>query len=126
MFALKYSLIQLYGNHRDYSIESISTNALMRKLKLVDDLLQIAQRLDPNNIRLSLYTAVVLYEKFNSIAEMHRRQLEGIPCTHDEAVSCLKSAQTMLINELDAIQGKRLNDKIWEAMARLDGKQGKS
>lgn len=92
----------------------------MRKLKLVDDLLQIAQRLDPNNIRLSLYTAVVLYDKFNSIVELHRRQLEGISCTHDEAVSCRKSAQTMLINELDTIQGKRLNDKICEEMARRD------
>lgn len=117
MFALKHSLIQLYGNHKDYFIENISTDALKRKLKLVDDLLQIVQRLDPNNIRLPLYTAVVLYEKFNSIAEMHRRQLEEVPCTHDEAVSCLRSAQTMLINELDTIQGKRLNDKICEALA---------
>lgn len=120
MFTLKHSLIQLYGNHKDYFIETISMDALRRKLKLCDSLLETLKRLDPHNIRLSIYTAVVLYEKFNSIAEMHRRQLEKIPCTLDEAVSsCLESARVMLINELDAIQGKQLNDKICEAMAKL-------
>lgn len=48
----------------------------MRKLKLCDDLLRIMELLDPHNIRLSYYTAVALYQTFNSIAEMHRRQLE--------------------------------------------------
>lgn len=118
MFTLKHSLIQLYGNHKDYSIGTISTDALRRKLKLCDSLRETLKRLDPDNIRLSIYTAVVLYERFNSIAEMHRRQLEKIPCTLDEAVSCLKSAQAILINELDTIQGRQLNDKICEAMAK--------
>jgi SET domain len=117
MFTLKHSLIQLYGNHKDFFIESISIDALKRKLKLCDSLLQTLKRLDPHNIRLSIYTAVVLYEKFNSIAEMQRRQLEKLPC--DEAVSCLESARVILINELDTIQGKQLYDKICEKLAKL-------
>jgi hypothetical protein len=120
MFMLKHSLIQLYGNHKDYSIETISTDALRRKLKLCDSLRETLERLDPHNIRLSIYTAVVLYERFNSIAEMHRRQLEKIPCTLDEAVSCLESARAILINELDTIQGRQLNDKICGTLEKLD------
>lgn len=120
MFTLKHSLIQLYGNHKDYSIETISTDALRRKLKLCDSLWETLKRLDPHNIRSSIYTAVVLYERFNSIAEMHRRQLEKIPCTLNEAVSCLESARVILINELDTIHGKQLNDKICEAMVKLE------
>lgn len=119
MFTLKHSLIQLYGNHKDYFIETISLEALKRKLKLCDTLLETLKRLDPHNIRLSLYTAVVFYERFNSIAEMHRRQLEKIPCTLDEAVSCLKSAKEILVNEFDTIQGKQLHDKICEAEAKM-------
>lgn len=68
MFALKHSLIQLYGNHRDFSIESLSVESLMRKLKLCNDLLEGAvKKLDPHHIRLSIYTAVILLEKFNAI-----------------------------------------------------------
>lgn len=119
MFTLKHLLVQLYGNHRDYFIETISIELLMWKLKLCDDLLHIMELLDPHNIRLSTYTVVALYEKFNSIVEMHRRQLERIPYTRNEAVICLKRAQTILINELDAIQARQLNSKICEALAKL-------
>ena len=122
MFTLKHSLIQLYGNHRDYSIETLSKSSLMRKLKLCNDLMDTVRQLDPHNIRLSIYTAVILYEKFNSIVEMQRRQLSKIPCTHDEAVSCLKRAQMVLINELDTSQGKQLNDKISQALQKWNVK----
>lgn len=124
MFAVKHSLIQLYGNHKNYSIETISLDLLAMKLKLCDDLLNTVKRLDPHNIRLSIYTAVILNEKFNSIVEMERRQLGKIPYTHDEAVSCLKSAQMILINELDTIQAKQLNDKMCAAMAKLSVNHG--
>lgn len=118
VFALQHSLIQLYGHHKDYTIESLTVDALKRKLKLCDELLSITGRLDPHSVRLSLYTAVALHEKFNSIAEMHRRQLEEIPYTHGQAVDCLKSAQMILINELDTVEGRQLNDKICGAMVR--------
>lgn len=61
---------------KNYFIETFSKELLMQKLKLCDDLLHIMGLLDPQNIRLSTYIAVVLYEKINSIVEMHRRQLE--------------------------------------------------
>jgi hypothetical protein len=118
MFTLKHTLIQLYGNHRDFAIETIAMDALKRKLHLCDDLLQIVERLDPHNVRLTLYTAVVLYEKFNAIAEMHKRQLDKIPCTIDDARKCLERAQKILINELDTMQGKHLEAKIAEAIRK--------
>lgn len=75
------------------------------ELKLSDDSLQIVKRLDPRNIRLSIYTAVTPNEKYISIAEMQKRQLEKIPHTR----WCRESAQMILINELDTIQGNQLD-----------------
>lgn len=121
MFTLKYSLVQLYGNHKDYSMDSISMDLLMRKLNLADNLLDTLNRLDPHNIRLSIYTAVVLYEKFNSIVEMQKRQhMEQVPYSLFDASNCLKIAQTILMNEMDSEEGKRMNDKICDAMQRLE------
>lgn len=116
MFNLKYSLVQLYGNHIDYPMASIPVDALMRKLSLADNLLGIVKRLDPHSVRLSIYTAVVLYEKFNSIVEMQRRQMATVSCTLAEAVDGLRMAQTILTNELDSDEGKRMNDKISDAI----------
>lgn len=118
MFTLKHSLIQLYGNHRDFAIETMTVDALKRKLHFCDDLLQIVERLDPHNIRLSIYAAVILYEKFNAIVEMQKRQLEKIPYTHDDARKCLERAQMILINELDTMQGKHLESRIREAIRK--------
>ncbi|XP_070502422.1 SET domain-containing protein SmydA-8-like [Chironomus tepperi] len=119
MFTLKHTLIQLYGNHRDYPIETIDEKHLMRKLRFCDDLLQIVMLLDPYTIRLSIYTAVILYEKFNAIVEMHRRQLNYIPQTIMDAIKCLERAEIILINELDTMHGKQLNRKICEALGQF-------
>lgn len=83
-------------------VETITIVSLMRKLNLSEDLLELVKRLDAYSIRLSIYTAVALHEKFNLIVEMNRRQLEKIPCTHNKTVSCLKCARMILINELDS------------------------
>lgn len=119
MFALKHTLIQLYGNHYDYAIETIDEKFLKRKLRFCDDLLQIVMLLDPYNIRLSVYTAVILYEKFNAIVEMHRRQLNNIPQSIMDAIKCLERAEIILINELDTMHGKQLNRKICEALEQF-------
>jgi hypothetical protein len=118
IFTLKHSLLQLYGNHRDFAIETITESALKRKLHFCDDLLQIVERLDPHNIRLSIYAAVILYEKFNAIVEMHKRQLEKIPYTNTDALKCLERAQMILINELDTKPGMQLEGKIRDAIAK--------
>lgn len=118
IFALKHTLIQLYGNHRDYAIETMAVGSLKRKLRFCDDLLDIVQRLDPYNIRLSIYTSVILYEKFNAIVETHRRQLNEITHNNVDAVKCLERAQFMLINELDTMQGRLLNAKVVEALEK--------
>lgn len=116
MFTMKHTLIQLYGNHRDYAIETMDECLLMRKLKYCGDLMDIVMLLDPHNIRLSIYTAVVLYEKFNAIVEMRRRQLNNVPCTLMDAVQCLERAEIVLVNELDTMQGKQLSRKIGETL----------
>lgn len=118
MFTLKHTLIQLYGNHRDYPIETMNECFLKRKLRFCDDLMEIVMLLDPHNIRLAIYTAVILYEKFNAIVEMHRRQLNNIPQSIMDGIKCLQRAQIVLINELDTMQGNQLNRKICEALEK--------
>jgi hypothetical protein len=119
MFTLKHTLIQLYGNHRDYAIETMDESFLKRKLRFCDDLMEIVTLLDPHIIRLSIYTAVILYEKFNAIVEMHRRQLNKIPYTIMDGVKCLERAEVILLNELDTMQGKQLSRKICEALGQF-------
>jgi hypothetical protein len=113
MFMLKHTLIQLYGNHRDCAIETMTGEELERKLHFCDDLLQIVERLDPYNVRLAIYTSVILYEKFNAIVEMQRRQMTCVPQnTIADALKCLKCAQIYLTNESDSLQGRLLCEKI--------------
>lgn len=108
MFTLKHTLIQLYGNHRDYAIETMDECFLRRKLNYCDDLMKIVKKLDPWNIRLSIYMAVILHEKFKAIAEMHRRQLNNVAYTAVDGINCLERAMIVLANEQDTMQGRIL------------------
>lgn len=74
MFALKHTLIQLYGHQAGYELDKLSDALLTRKISLCRDLLDILDRIDPHTIRLTLYTAVVLYELHLATLEEHRRR----------------------------------------------------
>lgn len=114
IFGLKHSLIQLYGNHKDYNIKIIKTEILNRKIQYCDELSGIVNILDPFNIRLSIYTAVILYEKATTIAELKMRKFdEYFP---KDALQCLQQAKNILKKELDSLQGRLLNDKIDKAI----------
>lgn len=118
MFTLKHLLIQLYGNLPECSMEKISGPLLGKKLMLCNELLKTIKKLDPHNIRLSIYSAVVLLEKANSISESHRRLSDKVD-NENEAFSCLSTAQKILENALFTVQGKQLNAKISFALDRL-------
>lgn len=113
MFSLKHALLQLYGRHKDASINSLNEEKLNKKLHLCNELLQVALKLDPYSVRIPIYNAILLFEKHNSLREMFARKLIS---NLDEAKKCLLAAQNVLRNELDTIQGKELNQKIEDAL----------
>lgn len=121
LFSLKHALIQLYGNHIDFPIDTLSVSNLKRKLQFCEELLAIIGKLDPHNVRLSIYTAVILYEKANAVAEVLKRKLENFTrYSRVDALKSLQRAQMMLRNELDSIQGNQLDLKISNALKKFN------
>lgn len=114
MFGLKHSLIQLYGNHKDSNIKNLEINILNEKIKYCDELYGIVQILDPFHIRLSIHTAVILYEKATTIAELKLRKSNKY--SGEDALQCLEQAKSILKKELDSLQGRLLDDKIDKAI----------
>jgi hypothetical protein len=118
MFTLKHALVQIYGTHKDSPVEKLSEEILMRKLKLCDELLRAAETLDPFSIRISIYTGILYWEKFNALKELQKRNFDGLN-NKTEAINCLKRAEKVMRNELDSKQGKDLNRKISQAMNEM-------
>lgn len=117
MFTLKHALLQLYGTHKDSPIADLSHEALHRKLDMCTDLLQVVQTLDPYAIRIPIYIGILLYEKHNALIELYKRKLGDV--NREDARTCLEMAHKILMNELDSVQGKQLNQKIEDAFMKI-------
>lgn len=117
MFSLKHSLIQLYGNHKDFPIEKLTPSQLNRKLELIAELLKITEVLDPASIRIPMYTAILYYEKFAAMKEHQRRA--GGQLDVKEAKKYLQVASEILKNETNDPQGKQLFQKVENALIIL-------
>jgi hypothetical protein len=117
MFTLKHALLQLYGTHKDSPISGLSGEILNGKLDMCNELLQVVQTLDPYAIRIPIYTAILFFEKHNALKELQLRRIVGNG--NEEARNCLQSAQKILRYELDSAEGKRLNQKIADALLRF-------
>lgn len=117
MFTLKHALLQLYGNHKDSPISTLSDKLLIKKLDLCNELLPIVQKLDAHSVRIPIYSAILLFEKHNALIECRKRNFNSGDI--DEATKCLQEAQKILSNELDSAQGKQLNHQIEDALLKL-------
>jgi hypothetical protein len=110
LFALKHTLIQLYD-------EKISNDILSKKFELCDSLLFIVDKLDPFSIRVPMYTAIILYEKFNVIMEQMNRKINVDLMM---AMKCLERARDILVNELDVMSAKQLHDQILSDITNIE------
>lgn len=117
MFSLKHAILQLYGTHKDSPMESLSDELLHKKLQMCNELLQVAQTLDPYSIRIPIYTGILIFEKFNAIQQLKKRNADQINI--DEAKICLEEAKKILRHEVDSLQGKQLIQKIDDALVKL-------
>lgn len=114
LFALKHTLIQFYGHKSNYMHEELSDEILEQKLQLCERLLFILDRIDPNTMRLTLYTAIVLYELHSVILEQNRRsKINGVE--QKDEIEILQRAQQYLKRGKDALalnaditQGRKL------------------
>lgn len=125
LFALKHTLIQFYGHKPNYMHNELSDEVLQRKFQLCEQLLFILDRIDPNTMRLTLYTAIVLYELHSVILEQNRRsKINGIE--HTDEIEILKRAQQYLQRGKDALalnvditQGRKLLESFDKAEMEL-------
>jgi len=72
-FMVKHSLIQLYGREVGALHENLTEEQLNRKIQMCKDLLEITTTLDPTSVRLTLYTAVLMFELHSANLEVVKR-----------------------------------------------------
>lgn len=128
IFALKHSLIQLYGSQSGYLTEELSDELLERKIVMCHEMLDTVDVIDPHAIRLSMYTGIILYELHLACVEMESRKLKtaklsGEPYDYEELYNAeryLGRAKSVLENNLDIPQGKKLIEAVVKASAKLE------
>lgn len=77
LFALKHTLIQMYGHKPNYLLHQLSDEMLSKKISMCQQLLDVLDHIDPHTMRLTLYTGIVLYELHLAILEQNRRNVSN-------------------------------------------------
>lgn len=133
-YAVKHSLIQLYGYQQGYLPNQISDELLKSKSRMCRELLDITRKIDPGNSRLSLYSGVLLHELYlSNICFVKRKWHVGIMSDNvkllKEAKEALKDAKDVLKCELTSAAGEKLNQLVktsekelvkWMERSRID------
>lgn len=123
LFALKHTLIQMYGHKPNYLLHELSDDILHRKISMCEQLLSILDHIDPNTMRLTLYTGIVLYELHLAILEENRRQNSNDNEISKEVLrtahNYLKRGKEALTLNQDIQQGRRLIESFEQAENKL-------
>lgn len=128
MFALKHSLIQLYGRKPGYENKQLTEPQLLRKSSICQELMRVVELIDPHSIRLSLYYGIILYEMHSALVELERRRMDlakesGTKYdygTLHEAKRYLVKAKDVLSNCGDTLQGKNFIESLDGASDTLE------
>lgn len=129
MFTLKHTLIQCYGHQKGYTIVELSDNALSRKIGLCKELLNVIDIIDPNTMRLTLYTGIILYELHLAILEEHQRKCKNKQIENDSdvlknVVELLERGKEAVALNADIIQGRKLIEAFENATEHLNNSFG--
>lgn len=124
LYAIKHSLIQLYGRLPD----QMSQDMLDKKIKMCRDLIKITKTLDPGNARLSLYNAVLQYELHTALVLTAKDDnSDGTPKTDDqikqlllEAKEAIEDAMVSLKDDLEETSGNQLLEVIEKSKKEFD------
>lgn len=131
MFALKHSLVQLWGNRPGYETAGLTDAQLLGKVAMCEELLALVDVLDPHALRLALYIGIVLYELHGAVVELERRRQrrakEAGQAYDDEAYDALYVAEGYLVrakrvlaNSGDTRQGRKLVESVVRASVALE------
>lgn len=118
LFALKHTLIQMYGHKPNYLLHELSDEILQKKIAMCEQLLGILDMIDPNTMRLTLYTGIVLYELHLAILEKDRRQNNGAKPSQKNvefAHKLLSRAKDVISLNQDIRQGRKLIESFEKA-----------
>lgn len=119
LFALKHSLIQMYGHKPNYTLPELSDDLLSRKIVMCKQLLNILDYIDPNSMRLTLYTGIVLYELHLAILEERKRLGDNNQDAIILAQKYLTRGRDALSLNQDIRQGRKLIESFEEAEQNL-------
>lgn len=119
LFALKHSLIQMYGHKPNFLLHELSDEILQKKIAMCGQLLNILDHIDPYTMRLTLYTGIVLYELHLSILEQDRRLVakggKRNEATIQTAHEYLCRGKEALSLNQDIMQGRKLIESFEKA-----------
>ncbi|RZF49064.1 hypothetical protein LSTR_LSTR008350 [Laodelphax striatellus] len=97
-YEVKHLLIQLYGHQDGFSHNDLTMEQINQKIDICRDLLSINKILDPGYSRLSLYTAVLMYELHLALTELQSRGKQSDNLT-DEAKQLVEETIKILEHE---------------------------
>lgn len=101
LFAIKHSLVQLYGRQPGYTSEEILNN----KIQMCKDLLGITNMLDPGNARLSLYSSVLQHELHSALVmKAISKKDDGVSKPIEKMKLLLLEAKTAIEKALEALK----------------------
>lgn len=123
LFALKHSLIQMYGHKQGFLLHDLPDVLLEKKIVMCEQLLSIIDHIDPADMRLTLYTGVILYELHLAILEQNRRHVLQGSEKNIEALALaqkyLNRGKEALSLNLDIHQGRQLAESFERAAEDL-------
>nr|CAD7418169.1 unnamed protein product [Timema poppensis] len=116
-YAVKHSLVQLYGHQHGYKPQQLTQQQLDKKygihvrgllrtvINMCRGLLTTTETLDPGNARLALYSSVLQYETHNAVVQSARRRLSQQPpgISREELASKVKEARQLLVRAGQAL-----------------------
>ncbi|KAJ8923004.1 hypothetical protein NQ315_001552 [Exocentrus adspersus] len=116
VYAVKHSLIQLYGYQQGYLPSQITDDCLVRKTTMCRELLEITRKVDPGNARLPLYLGVILHELYLANWVLIKRKwdlgiktkVKSVLAMLQESQRCLEQAKEALKNETNTPAGEKL------------------
>lgn len=124
LFALKHTLIQMYGHKPNYMLHELSDGILSNKIVMCEQLLDVLDHIDPNTMRLTLYTGIVLYELHLAILERNRRNISNGENTDKTTLllarKYLKRGKEALSLNQDISQGRQLLESCERAENELE------
>jgi len=122
MVTAKHSLCQMLGRTEGCLIQDMPLEMLKRKESLCRELVDIFKKLDPNAVRLQIYTAVALYELHLPLLQYGKRAWETGELPTEEFRESLFEPRKLLLEAMDMLKDET-HDNLPEGQLRLQVKE---